>query len=156
MVEFTGYISGTARKYFVRKTRNFAKKLLIVSTWILLPFIGVLSYGRGDWKMLVIYAALMIILPVLTYIPKSEKEILSLLPKRIYTEDEYIICEADKYEESRNMYDAKLVKDHGEFYEFIFPFGKVSDKFICQKSLLTKGSFGEFEKYFNDKLVRIC
>ena len=44
--------------------------------------------------------------------------------------------------------------DHGAFYEFVVPFGKVSDKFICQKSLLTKGTLGDFEKLIGEKLIK--
>ena len=50
--------------------------------------------------------------------------------------------------------DVKKVVDHGEFYELSFVFGKVSDKFICQKSLLTKGTLEEFKAMFGDKVYR--
>ena len=51
--------------------------------------------------------------------------------------------------------DAKQVRDFGEFYEIVFLFGKISDKFICQKNLLTKGTLEQFESLFNGKLQRI-
>ena len=35
-----------------------------------------------------------------------------------------------------------------------FIFGKISDKFICQKDLLTKGSLEEFERIFEGKIKR--
>ena len=50
--------------------------------------------------------------------------------------------------------DAKQLRDFGEFYEIVFPFGKVSDKFICQKNLLTQGTLEEFEKLFEGKTTR--
>ena len=45
-----------------------------------------------------------------------------------------------------------LKADH--FYFIKFPFGKYSDKFICQKSLLTQGTLEEFEALFEGKIER--
>ena len=78
-----------------------------------------------------------------------------MIPKKIVTDNDYIISIADKYSDSRNINDVKLVRDFGEFYEIIFPFGKISEKFICQKNLLVKGTIEEFEALFGDKIVRI-
>lgn len=50
--------------------------------------------------------------------------------------------------------DVKNVYDHGEFYDLVFPFGKISGKFICQKNLLTEGTLAEFEALFDGKIVR--
>ena len=78
----------------------------------------------------------------------------TLLPKKIYVEDEYIVCVGEAYEESKFIDDVAKVIDHGEFYELVFPFGNASDKFICQKGLLTKGTLEEFEQLFSGKITR--
>ena len=78
-----------------------------------------------------------------------------MLPKRIYTRDNHIVCVADKYTDSKLISDVTKVLDHGEFYELCFPFGKISEKFICQKSLLFKGSLGAFERLFKGKIVKL-
>ena len=57
--------------------------------------------------------------------------------------------------EYRNIEDVKCVRDFGEFYELVFPFGKISEKFICQKDLLSKGTLAEFEALFGDKILRV-
>ena len=72
----------------------------------------------------------------------------------MYVDGDYIICIADKYTESRLINEVKSVLDYGEFYEIKFPFGRLSDKFICQKSLLSKGAIEEFEKMFQGKIKR--
>ena len=87
-------------------------------------------------------------------IPKSKKEQLALTPKRIFVDGESIVSIADKYSESRLICDAKELRDFGEFYEIVFPFGKFSEKFICQKNLLTKGTLEQFESLFSNKIVR--
>ena len=40
------------------------------------------------------------------------------------------------------------------WYEIVFPFGKISSNFICQKNLIFKGSLEEFEDLFNGKIVK--
>ena len=77
-----------------------------------------------------------------------------MLPKRIYTNDDTIVCVADRYTDSKFIDDVKKVIDHGAYYELCFPFGKLSDNFICQKSLLTKGSISEFERHFKGKIIK--
>ena len=92
------------------------------------------------WIPLGVNGALFLIIPLLVRIPKGKREKISITPKKICIEDGYITCIADKYEECRSISDVKCVVDHGDFYELTFPFGKISEKFVCQKNLLTKGS----------------
>lgn len=46
----------------------------------------------------------------------------------------------------------KKVVDYGDFYHLIV-FGKLS-AYICQKDLITQGTIEDFEKLFEDKIVR--
>ncbi len=66
-----------------------------------------------------------------------------------------VICIADKYKECRKISDVKRVRDYGEFYELVFPLSKMSEKFICQKNLLTKGTLEEFKRLFRGKIADI-
>ena len=155
MIEFKGYISGAAEKAFFRKSRNILLKayLFIFPTALSFVFLG----GRLLQSDVFIYAicALLLIIPLLFLIPPSKKDRRAMLPKRIYTEDDYIVCIADQYTDSKFISDVKEVVDHGEFYELTFPFGKISEKFICQKSLLTNGTLAEFESLFVGKLKKV-
>lgn len=155
MIEFNGYLTGEAEKCFVRKTR----KMGIIGCAIVIPSILPMIFFLGNvllqdstfsYAMLGSLAVTVIIL----LIPKGKKEHISMLPKRIYTDGELIVCIADKYTDSRFIHDVKKVIDHGEYYELFFPFGKVSEKFICQKSLLTKGTIRSFEALFDGKITR--
>ena len=156
MIEFTGYITGKAEKRFVQKSRRIG---LIFSSFAIL-FALPIAFLVGKFVLhddAFIYAMLagLSILPLICVIPKGKKEHLSMLPKRIYTRDNHIVCVADKYTDSKLISDVTKVLDHGEFYELCFPFGKISEKFICQKSLLSKGSLVAFERLFKGKIVKL-
>ena len=66
----------------------------------------------------------------------------------------HIVCIAEQYKESKPISDVSKVIDCGSYYDIRFPFGKLSDKFICQKDLLTKGSLEKFEELFEGKIRR--
>ena len=156
MIEFKGYLTGKAEKGFVRKGRM----LFLIGLCIVIPLSLPMLFFVGNvlvrdpafsYAMLGSLAVAVIILLV----PKGKKEHLAMLPKRIYTDGECIVCVADRYTESKFIDDVKKVIDHGEYYELCFPFGKISEKFICQKSLLTRGSIREFEALFKGKITRV-
>lgn len=155
MIEFNGYISGETEKYFWKVSRRYFQKLVIFAFVVLLPPFIIAAIKTQNIIVPVAYCIFFIWCFIVTFIPKSKKERKSLIPKKIVTDNDYIISIADKYSDSRNINDVKLVRDFGEFYEIIFPFGKISEKFICQKNLLVKGTIEEFEALFGDKIVRI-
>lgn len=156
MIEFNGYLTGKAEQRFVQKTRKIGLAICGFTILFSLPmlfFIGnvVLRDPAFSHAML---GALAIVV-VVFLVPKGKKEHFAMLPKRIYTDGECIVCVADRYTESKFIDDVKKVIDHGEYYELCFPFGKISEKFICQKSLLTRGSIREFEALFKGKITRV-
>lgn len=126
----------------------------MASVAIFLPSIIYFSLQTKNWLLLALYCILFLVIPLSARIPQSKKQRASIIPKRIYTEEDAIVCVADKYIEYRLLSDVKQVRDFGGFYEIIFPFGKISDKFICQKDLLTIGTIEDFEKLFDGKIVR--
>lgn len=156
MIEFTGYITGAAEKCFMRKSRKIGLSFVAVAILFSLPatfYIGKVILRDNAF----IYAMLggLCILLLLCFIPKGKKEHFALLPKRIYADKTHIVCVADRYTDSKLISDVTKVIDHGEYYELCFPFGKVSEKFICQKNLLTSGSLKEFEALFEGKVIRM-
>ena len=154
MVEFKGYISGAAEKHFYNKTTNLGQNFMLAGVLFLLPLIVYFSFRIRNWRLLGLYCTLFLVIPLLARISISRKERALITPKRIYTEEDAIVCVADKYVECRLLSDVKQVRDFGEFYEIVFPFGKISEKFICQKDLLTIGTIDDFEKLFDGKIVR--
>lgn len=156
MIEFDGYLTGGAEKGFIRKTR----KIGLIGCAIVIPLILPMVFFCSNVLLhdpAFSYAMLggLAFIVIMVLIPKGKKEHIAMLPKRIYTDGKHIVCIADKYTDSKFIHDVKKVIDHGEYYELCFPFGKVSEKFICQKSLLTKGTLREFEALFDGKVTRV-
>ena len=144
MIEFTGYISGNAEKRFQKRTRNVGQNALLAGLVVVLPAIIIMAIKIRDWRLPVMYCSMFVIVPLLVRIPKSKKEKIAYLPKRIFTDEDHIICIADKYIDDKPICEVTEVRDYGEFYELVFSFGYLSEKFICQKDFLTKGTIKEF------------
>ena len=155
MIEFNGYISGDAQKYFFRKSRLIASTVFIMVGLLLLP--AAISFHKvlDGFNLLLIYICSIAFILIAIFLPKTKKGKQKILPKKIAFVGESVYCTADTYSESKYIEDVKYVKDHGSFYELVFPFGKISEKYICQKDLITVGSIEDFENLFKDKIVRI-
>lgn len=153
-MEFRGYISGDAASHFWKASRKIGFFSLFFAICLLTPVIVVISVALRDWRILTAFVIIALLILLAVYIPKSQKEKQTLLPKRIYIEDEYIVAVADKYIESKKICDVKKVIDHGSFYELVFSFGNASEKFLCQKNLLINGNINEFELLFSKKIIR--
>lgn len=155
MIEFNGYISGDAQKYFFRKSRMIASVVFMTVGVLLLP--AAISFNKiiDGFNLLLLYICFFVFIFVGIWLPKTKKGKQKILPKKIAIVGESVYCTADTYSESKYVEDVKCVKDHGSFYELVYPFGKISEKYICQKDLLTVGSIEDFENLFKDKIVRI-
>lgn len=154
MVEFNGRITGKAEKHYFKSSTQIGLLIIVVSgVGVLFPLI-LFSFINGYTRLGLYCCFGLIVWFLIPLIPKTKKQKLSLTPKKIYTDGESITCISDAFVESRMIGDEKEVVDYGEFYAIVYPFGKLSDKFICQKSLLTKGSLEEFEKIFEEKIKR--
>ena len=154
MIEFTGILSGSAKKRFLKRVANYGQKYLVIGELFVLPIIILIAVKMENWIPIGAYLGYSILILLLPRIPKSKKEVDAIIPKKVYIEDGSIICVAEKYVEYRNLADVKRIHDFGEYYELRFSFGKISEKFICQKNLITKGTLEEFENLFRDKIIR--
>lgn len=154
MIEFTGYLTNGAAKHFAKKSRNLGLKIILAVIGLMSPVVILIAISTKAWLLLKIYATAVPALILTVFIPRSKKEQKSITPKRIYTDGESITCVADKYVETKFIDDVKEVHDYGDYYDLIFPFGKVSEKFICQKDLLSQGSLQRFEELFKNKVVK--
>lgn len=153
-MEFNGHLTGMAEKHFFKQSRILGQKIILWCALLIAP--GVLSFAirSNNWSAVTVFVGLFMCIMVLVSIPRGKKERAQITPKKIVIEDNYIVCVAEKYTETRLVSDVKLVKDFGEYYELCFPFGKLSDKFVCQKSLLAKGTIQEFERLFDGKIAK--
>lgn len=154
MIEFKGCITGNAAKYFWKASKSILRNVFLWVIFILFPVALIITMMTVDFKIMVAYALLSASMLIMLEIPRGEKDKESWLPKRIFADEEYIVCKSEKYEEYKLIEDASRLIDYGDFYYIVFPFGKISDKFICQKGLLTQGTLEEFESLFEGKIER--
>lgn len=154
MIEFNGYISENAEKYF------FKQEFLCVVLCYLIPnsvflLLGVLlGIKSGFWFMAEIIASMYLIVPIacgfLFSIKKTRKK---MITKRIIIKDDLITAITDTQSLTKNLSDVKQVKEFLDFYAISFRFGNLSNTFICQKNLLVNGTLDEFDELFIEKLV---
>ena len=154
MIEFNGSLTGEAQKFFWKNSKTIVRNMLFVTFLLILPVILFIVLQTKYWELFIAYLVFCFVIFLLLLVPKSQKEKENFTPKRIFTEEEYIVCQGKKYEEFKLIADAIKLIDYGEFYFIVFPFGKKSDKFVCQKSFLTTGTLQEFELLFEGKIER--
>lgn len=153
MIEFDGYLTGAAQKRFYQKAIHLTQNILFSGEFLILIPVMIYAIKAHSLSVFLGCCFVIVITPVICRI-QTKKGRKKVTPKRIYVNDDTIVCVSDTYTESQFYDDVKEVRDYDEFYELIFPFGKYSEKFICQKSLLTRGTFEEFEALFEGKIVR--
>lgn len=155
MIEFNGYITDSAEKRFHYNNRIMGMRLGIVAWLLVVPSIIVWGVKTQNWLMVGLCGATFFVLPTFVLIPQGKNEKKATIPNNIVINESFIVCKTGKQVESRLLEDVKTVKDYGDFYELVFPFGKISANFICQKNLIVKGTLEEFETIFAGKIIKI-
>lgn len=161
-IEFNGMITGKAKKFYYRK-KALSWVCLIACTWIcasiILPIAFSLIFGRFIDIDLLAY----LLCTVICLIISCTLALLAVLFKKYNLKKISFDC--------RNLYifkgkrkftvpvsGIKQIKDYGEFYRIklyvVSYIGYDFDIFNCQKDLLIKGTLEEFEKMFDNKIVR--
>lgn len=153
MIEFDGYLSGEAEKYFWKKGRFITLLIFSFSLSVLLPAMIYISLSIELYSILIAYSVFSVFTIFLVLLWPFQKD-RTLIPKKVFTDNGHIVVIMGKHEEFRSISDATVVKEYDEFYFIEFPFGKKSGNFVCQKSLLTKGTLEEFEALFPGKIER--
>lgn len=154
MIEFNGYISGNAEKYFFKQEFLCVVLCYLIPNSVFLLLSILLGIKSGFWLIFEIIASMYLIIPiacgVLFSIKKTRKK---MITKRIIIRDDLITATTDTQSLTKNLSDVKQVKEYLDFYAIIFRFGNLSNTFICQKDLLVKGTLDEFDELFIEKLV---
>ena len=158
MIEFKGYLTGAAEKGYRKKVRQQFWVACCFAIPVGLPimyFFGWIfqqTFGQ-EWARYV-FCVLLLLLPLFGFIPLGKKDYMSMSPKRIIIRDDHMISMSEKDSVSRCVREVSKVIDHEEFYEICFPWRKFSERFICQKSLLKKGSLRMLEELFEGKMIK--
>lgn len=154
MIVFDGYIKGESLDRFLEKSRVYEQNVFLVA--FTLACLAMLPFVLSIQAPMIVFGTYPIIVGIILIgvrIPKSEKEKENITPRKIYIEDDSIVCVTNKQTERRFVKDVKEVLDCKTYYELVFKFGKLSANYICQKDLLTTGTLEEFEALFEGKIT---
>ena len=151
MIEFSGTLSKNCKKYIIKRARKISLiGSSLVSFIFLIPSI-ILTCNNLIYLMFVI---VLIMFPLFSFFPLSDKSLQYLIPEKIEISNDIIISKGKKYEFAREISSVKKIIDFGDWYHIFFIYPDRSENFICQKSLIVKGTIEEFETMFEDKIVR--
>ena len=150
MVIFKGYINKYTLKYIHRKMIRIGWMSIFVEFIIF----GVPSIVTGVMFKEFLFAlwVFIILMPITFLIVWSTKD--GQLPYLVRIEESEIYAEVGRGAGTRTLADVKKVLDYGEFYDIIFYFPNKVLNCICQKDLIVEGTIEEFEKLFEDKIMR--
>lgn len=163
-IEFNGMITGDAKKFFYKKR---------ILSWItLLVFIFVVSIVATFIGFIIMFGSINIDIPafilantvffiiscvlavLVIYLKKYKIKKISFGRKKLY-------IVKGKRDFTLPVSSIKQIVDYGEFYyiklNFVSFLGSgLTDFniFVCQKDLIVKASLSEFEKLFDNKIVR--
>ena len=156
MVKFEGSLTGAARAALLRKQKKTLVIgwlcVIVLATPITMPLVlGVFKEPYAVHVFMIVFASF---IPIFMLMPLGKKTIARILPQRIYANQTHIVCITGEEKIVKFIEDVAKVIDCGAYYDVRFRFGKFNDKFVCQKSLLTRGSLEKFEAIFKDKLKR--
>ena len=153
MIEFDGHLNGSAEKQFWKNVRKYAYRILLFAFIGMIAFTVFIVLKTKIWFICIIVGIIFLfLLSCLLLLPK-EKEAKGILPRRIFTDGEYITCIADKYSDNKTLSDVKQVYDYEEYYHVVMNGGSGFFMYVCQKDLLTQGSLAEFEALFEGKII---
>ena len=96
MIKFEGVLSGEAEKRFLEKTAAYERNLIFFGLAFAYPLVIFMAVQFEAMTLAVMYLFLFLLVFLLTKIPKSQKEKMSILPKTIVINQEYLTCFTQK------------------------------------------------------------
>ena len=150
MIVFRGYVNNNTLKYIYKKMM----KLGWIAGLTEFVIIGIPCVLIGVVFEFWIFSILVVFLSIPLTLLMSWSTRKDQLPYLIRIEKSEIYAEIGRGAGSRTLDDIKVILDYGEFYDIIFYFPNKVLNCICQKNLIVEGTIEEFEKLFEDKIVR--
>ena len=152
MIEFRGEMSENCRRYVFKKERKMGVIVAsIISSVFCIPIIILAIIWDWIFSIAIIVPVLTVILANLT--PKQKSYPL-IFPDKIIIDKSRLESRSTKFHISKTMDQVKRVIDRGEWYHIFFFDRPWNSRFVCQKDLLVQGTIEEFEKLFEDKIIR--
>ena len=151
MIVFSGYLHYTTQKYLLKRIQKItAIGAVIMFLLLVIPSFFIWIYG-DIWVFFVVT-----LFGTLGMFVITRQNLIDACPTRITIDikGNEIFGEYRKGAGSRSIDEVKKVIDMGEFYHILFYFPNQWANCICQKDLIVEGTIEEFEKLFEDKIVR--
>lgn len=149
MIVFSGKISQECEQVINKYETRHMRIMMGTVIAICIIFITIIA--------LTLSKLFFIMLPVplpLIFLMFPRKDTYKRMPRRVEIGEDYISIECDIYSQIEDFSSIKEVVDRGDWYHIVFYLPALCPYFICQKDLITQGTLEEFEKLFEDKLVR--
>ena len=146
MIEFNGFLTGCAKKHFIKRLR-FGYILLMEFMLIMsIPFWFSFGYSINRvWGTVVLLIVMSLAMAMLGYLCVTKKEKQRMNLKKIKIFNGRIFSFSENSKTTNKLSSVKCVRDYGDFYDIVFPCFFFVSVYVCQKDLISKGSLKEFE-----------
>jgi len=153
MIRFEGAISQTSKKIVLKSYSNL---MLIISICVCIPFVIVnILVAIFIDSIYALFLLAILSLPVIAFFAREPKKAYGMImPEKIIIDEECIESEGERFHKSKLLSDVKKIVDYGDGYLIFFYSFPKTVSFFCQKNLIVEGTIEEFEKLFEDKIVR--
>ena len=160
MIEFCGEQS-TECKLLLAKKKSLKIGLIFSLCSLVLSIIALII---GILNNRIIYSIILIVILFLLSLsmflmPKKRIENVKINSKIII--DKNIVSmlystnlHTNRLPVNKNIQKIKKIYDYGICYCIIFNFGDITNAWVCEKKLISKGSIAEFENIFKDKIIK--
>ncbi len=155
MIEFKGYLSGNAEKFYIKESKKLSFWALmiaaLISSALMLPLI---YFVFQSWTAVGFFGIIFFLFPFCPLLA-TKKMIKASEPRLITIIEHEMTYRTDMGEEdSRMINEVALLIDYGDFYLAKMSVRTKHNCFIFQKALLSQGTLEEFEALFAGKIVR--
>lgn len=154
MFDFSGELTGKSKCFLIKEQMkvNLIVSLLLNVLYGTPVIIATFIWNAKAW----ILAVPMVMLLVFSFIPPSRKQQKDFMPIRVFfdLEEETVVHQCENKERFHMINTISKIVDYGEWYYLYFHYGDRDMYFVCQKNLLVTGTIEDFEKMFEDKIVK--
>lgn len=160
MIEFCGKQS-TECKLLLAKKKSLKIGLIFSLCSLVLSIIALII---GILNNRIIYSIILIVILFLLSLsmflmPKKRIENVKINSKIIIDKNIVSMLYSTNFHTNRlpinkNIQKIKKIYDYGICYCIIFNFGDITNAWVCEKKLISKGSIAEFENIFKDKIIK--
>lgn len=157
MIEFYGELSDACKIDCAKRRAKNTGTVFLIATILIGTIAITVGIIRDTWVYSLILTVFFLVVTIFAFIVPVNRTLNFKIPCRLIIENDMISITALGGKNSMKTKPLKKVKkviDVGEWYYFIFKYGNISNSWVCQKNLITKGTIEEFEKLFEGKIER--